>query len=179
LPFAEGPDSNFKMSFRIKLEKESFKFSGSHFTVFGPDRAERLHGHNYYVRLELTISDLDQKLGMAFDFNIIKPIMREITSNLDEYILLPQHSPFVSLTKTGSSIEVLFSGKRYSLPESDVKVLPVVNITTEELARFIAKELEARIKSLTPPIRHLQRLSVGVEETRGQASFFDLGLASE
>jgi 6-pyruvoyltetrahydropterin/6-carboxytetrahydropterin synthase len=162
------------MSYRIALAKEDFKFSGSHFTVFGPDRAERLHGHNYYVTVELTVASLDPDLGMAFDFNLIKPMLRAITAGMDEYILLPANSPFVKLEALARSTVVHFSGKRYELPNEDVKVLPLVNITTEELARFIAEELLRKLQGQS--LTQLQRISIGVEETRGQATFFELSV---
>lgn len=162
------------MGYRITLAKEDFKFSGSHFTVFGPDQAERLHGHNYYVTVELTVSSLDPDLGMAFDFNLIKPLMREITASMDEFILLPANSPFVKLETLAKTTVVHFSGKRYELPNEDVKVLPLVNITTEELARYITEELMQKLKGT--PLTRLKRVSIGVEETRGQATFFELSV---
>ena len=43
----------------LALAKEDFKFSVAHFTLFGPERAETLHGHNYRVAIELTGPALD------------------------------------------------------------------------------------------------------------------------
>jgi hypothetical protein len=37
----------------IELEKESFKFSAAHFLIFPDGSAERLHGHNYRVFVEI------------------------------------------------------------------------------------------------------------------------------
>ena len=38
----------------IELHKEAMKFSAGHFTIFGPDRREPLHGHNFTVKAEIT-----------------------------------------------------------------------------------------------------------------------------
>ena len=88
------------MSFRIRLEKESIKFSCSHFTIFGPDKAEALHGHNYYVTAEFGLRELDETLGMAFDFNLLKPLLKQEADRLDEHILVPNRSPFLKIERT-------------------------------------------------------------------------------
>lgn len=163
------------MPYRIVLEKESFKFSCSHFTVFSDDRAERLHGHNYYVAVEIEVNEIDTSQGFAFDFNEIKPLVREITDQLDEFVLLPAQSPYVTLELTGDSVRVLFSSKRYELPKRDVRILPVVNVTTEELARYISVELRKRL----PMLKDLKCLSVGVRETRGQGVYYAWSPQSE
>lgn len=163
--------------FRIHLAKENFKFSCSHFTIFGPDRAESLHGHNYYVTVELSLSGLDPELGMAFDFNLVKPILRSIADELDERVLLPEKSKFLKLKLEGAQVSVRFGEKSYSFPSSDSAILPVVNITSEELARYFANEFVARIrKTQSPGLKLIRKLSVGVEETRGQIVFYDVDL---
>src|SRR5690606_33706927 len=134
-----------KMAYRIVLEKENFKFSGSHFTIFDSTRSERLHGHNYYVRLEVRVRELDPELGMAFDFNLLKPIVRQITESLDEYVLLPEKSPHVAIERTTTSVIASFNGKRYEFPSEDVRLLPIVNVTSELLASYIAGEIVDRL----------------------------------
>jgi 6-pyruvoyl-tetrahydropterin synthase len=47
--------------FHIELAKEDFKFSAAHFTLFGPDAAERLHGHNYRVTVAVEGEELDAR----------------------------------------------------------------------------------------------------------------------
>ena len=165
------------MSFRIRLEKENFKFSVSHFTVLGPGKAERLHGHNYYVTLEIDVSALDPDLGMAFDFNAIKPIVRELTDKLDERILLPNRSPHLKIeTKNGQVRAELLAAsgskaKHYEFPEDDVMILPVANVTSEELARLLGDSLIERLKQGKLADR-IGQIAIGVQETRGQAALY-------
>ena len=163
------------MPYRIVLEKENFKFSCSHFTIFDEDRGERLHGHNYYVAIEIELDEIDTALGMAFDFNEIKPLVREITDQLDEYVLLPAQSPHLNLELSGESVRIVFSSKQYEIPKRDVRILPVSNVTTEELSRYISEELRKRLPMLTS----LTRLSVGVRETRGQGVYYDWSPATD
>ncbi|MEK7355301.1 MAG: 6-carboxytetrahydropterin synthase [Bdellovibrionota bacterium] len=162
------------MAFRIRLEKENFKFSCSHFTIFGPSRAEALHGHNYYVSVELKLASLDPKLGMAFDFNLVKPLVRAVADRLDERVLVPENSPYLTIQKSADRIVATYGAKKYDLPAADVILLPVVNVTSEELARHFADEL---LKGLAPHPESLARVesvTVGIEETRGQSVYYDL-----
>ncbi len=40
-------------TFATRVEKEHLKFSAAHFLIFANGSAERLHGHNYRVAVEL------------------------------------------------------------------------------------------------------------------------------
>ena len=65
----------------IELQKEYFKFSAAHFLIFPDGSAERLHGHNYRVFVEVDGSLSDY--GLVIDFNAIKPLVRELLDQLD------------------------------------------------------------------------------------------------
>lgn len=151
--------------YSIHLAKEPFKFSCSHFTIFGPEEAERLHGHNYQVSVGIEVKETDPKLGFAFDFNKVKPMIRAFCDELDERILIPQKSPYLKIKNEGHEIEVRFAEKRYVFPVSDAVLVPLVNISAEELARFASDRLRADMKALP----HWLSLDVNVEETRGQS----------
>lgn len=153
------------MSFAIHLQKENFKFSCSHFTVLSKDTAEHLHGHNYQLRVSLKISDLDPNLGFAFDFNMVKPIIKGLCDEVDEKILLPLDSPYVSVKESNEQIHVQFKSRKYSFPKEDSVLLPISNVTSEELARWFGKRLAKELKN----IPQLTKLRVSVEETRGQS----------
>jgi len=157
------------MSFSIRLSKENFKFSCSHFTILAKDHAERLHGHNYYIEAEFELKSIDDKLGMGFDFNLVKPLIREIADQLDEFVLIPSKSPYLKIEATKDRIIVRFHDKHYDLPASDVKSLPVANITSEELARYVATQLLERMKKDAQLASRVKSLSIGIQETRGQA----------
>lgn len=156
--------------FRLHLAKEPFKFSCSHFTILAPDRAERLHGHNYQLRADIWLDAIDEQLGMAFDFNAVKPLIRGFCDRLDERILLPARSPYVTITEHSGQVEVTFGPKRYSFPKEDTLALPVLNISSEELARYAANTLAPALESLP----HWTKLRVYVEETRGQSVSYEI-----
>ncbi len=162
------------MSFRIRLEKETVKFSCSHFTIFGSDSAESLHGHNYYVIAEFGLSEIDSRVGMAFDFNLLKPILKSLAEQLDEHVLIPTRSPFLKVERTSDSVKVTHAEKHYSFPAADVLLLDIVNITSEELAREFANRLIEDFKTQSKPeFARITTISIGIQETRGQTVFFD------
>jgi len=156
--------------YEIHLSKETFKFSCSHFTILAADKAERLHGHNYQLRVDIEVPDTDSKLGMAFDFNVVKPSIKDFCDRLDERILLPKNSPYLKLQANGSQIEASFQSKRYSFPAEDTITLPLTNITSEELARHAAHDLKKVLSGLSG----WRALRVHIEETRGQSVSYTL-----
>lgn len=156
------------MSYLIRLQKENFKFSGTHFTIFSADASERLHGHNYYVAVELEVAAVDEKLGLAFDFNEIKPLVRQECQLLDEYVLIPCQSPYLKIERANGNLVVSFKGKLYSFPQGDVQELPLVNITSEELSKYLCERIATQLhKELK-----INLLKVSVEESHGQAVTF-------
>jgi 6-pyruvoyltetrahydropterin/6-carboxytetrahydropterin synthase len=157
------------MSYRFRLAKESFKFSCTHFTIFGPDSAERMHGHNYLVSFEFTCEDIRGDLGLAFDFNEFKPLMKKACDDLDEAVLIPLQSPYLKIKQADNEVEVLFSRKRYVLPKEDVRLLPIVNISIEALASYMHGRLKAQLK----PEWKIVSLAVGIQETAGQGVSFE------
>jgi 6-pyruvoyltetrahydropterin/6-carboxytetrahydropterin synthase len=156
--------------YTIHLAKEPFKFSCSHFTILAKDRAERLHGHNYQVRVRIEVTKVDRDLGLAFDFNQAKPLIRAFCEELDERILIPKDSPYLKIEKLEAQIKISFAGKSYSFPETDCALLPLVNITAEELSRLACERFLSEFKSLP----HWSAIEVDIEETRGQSVSYKL-----
>lgn len=169
--------------FRIHIQKESYKFSATHFTVFSATKAEKLHGHNYAVSVECELTDLND-LGMGFEFNTLKPHIKKLADSWDEHILIAGQNPFISarserIDKTEHKI-FEFHGRSYRFPSDEVKVLPISNITSEELAREFSKCLVASwFDSLSEPERtalkaNLNWIEIGIEETSGQKAIYRL-----
>lgn len=154
------------MSYKISLSKERFKFSASHFTIFSADKAESLHGHNYFVRCEVITNDVDKDLSMAFVFSELKDKIDFLCKGLDEKVLLPESSPFVKIQKNKDNIEVSFQTKFYSFPEEDCQLLPISNITAEALAKYLCEKLISFISF------SYQSIEVAVQESTGQTVSF-------
>ena len=151
--------------YTIHLAKEPFKFSCSHFTILSSEHAERLHGHNYQMRVDISLDKVDPKLGMAFDFNAVKPKIRMICDELDERILLPTNSPYLKISEEGAQLRAVFNQKTYVFPAEDCLRLPLTNVTSEELSRYMCERLFAMLKEQS----FWTSIQVEVEETRGQS----------
>jgi 6-pyruvoyltetrahydropterin/6-carboxytetrahydropterin synthase len=150
----------------IDLEKEYFKFSAAHFLIFPDGSAERLHGHNYRVRVRLG-AELSP-FGLVLDFKAVKPVVRGICDRLDEHWIVPgEHSELRIAEEPGNSVEVRYRDRRYRAPREDVIVLPINNTSSENLATWFGRELLAELSRRFPDVR-VSDLSVAVEETAGQ-----------
>ncbi len=152
-------------AYQIVLAKEDFKFSVAHFTIFGPQRAEHLHGHNYRVRVRAEGSKLDE-YGLLLDIGPLKARIRQACSEFDEKTLLPRNSPLVSIAESGGRISLEYDDRRYDLPAAEVLLLPVLNVTLEELARLLWNRLAEGLDE------RLVELEVEVEETAGQSCLY-------
>ncbi len=162
--------------YTVSVSKEYLKFSSAHFTVFDDSSLERLHGHNYYVSVD--VDCIDAPNGLALEFKQLKRAVKSLCDQLDEKVLLPTESPLVRVSKMEDRFEVTFQGagfrKRYAFPCEDVELLPVANVTSETLAAFLCGELRKRLEQDWDRRERgaientILGFRVGVEETRGQ-----------
>ena len=123
----------------IRLDKENMKFSAGHFTIFGPGERERLHGHNFKVAVVLHACVGDN--GLCFDYGIYKRKLVALCRELNEYFLLPGRSPLLRIEQDGDAVVAVFGTERIPFLRADVLVLPITNITLEELAGYLLGRL--------------------------------------
>jgi len=156
----------------IRLQKEDFKFSVAHFLIFPDGSKERLHGHNYRVAVDLD-GGLDGD-GLVIDFKQVKPHIRALCAELDEYWLVPGEHPEVKVDhRADGHTEVVYRECRYMAPTSEVVVLPIANTSSELFAAWFAHELDRRIAADIGEGKVL-RLRVSIEETAGQSGEFEI-----
>lgn len=151
----------------LLLAKQNFKFSAAHFLIFDEKNAERLHGHNYQVKVDITIppeEDL-QKQGYFVDFNVFKKAIKARLDEWDEIVLLPRLHPDMKIQKNGKSLDVRFRDRHYVFPADEVLLLDVTNTSVEQLSRLLAQDFLEKFRSYK-----VQRVRVSVEETRGQGA---------
>ena len=126
-------------STRIELFKEHFKFSSGHFTIFSPTDRENLHGHNFTVGV--TIDCEVRGNGIAVDYAAYKRRIADLCSQLNERFLLPGSSPHLRIEEDGGHVYAVFGDERIPFLARDVLVLPLDNITLEELSRWFLDKL--------------------------------------
>ena len=71
------------MDASLHIGKEALKFSAAHFTIFSATEAERLHGHNYHVSLDVW-GDMGGE-GLIIDAGELKRIVQRLCEDLDDY----------------------------------------------------------------------------------------------
>ena len=120
---------------KIELFKEAMKFSAAHFTIFSATHRENLHGHNFTVQAELEGAVSDN--GMTFDYAECRRKLIEACMKLNEVTLLPGKSPHLTVKEDGGHVIALFHDEQLTFLRRDVLVLPVRNVTCEELSAYL------------------------------------------
>lgn len=146
------------------------RFVAGHFLP-SVEKCSRLHGHNY--ALTIVVEGEPDRNGIILDFMKLKEAANKLIDRIDHRMLLPGSGKSMTLRQSGNSVSVKFGGKRYIFPVSDVVMLPLKNVSAEELSAYFAEELAgsgifgANVKSI----------SVGVSEGRGQEAWTERHLA--
>ncbi|MGZ3770142.1 MAG: 6-pyruvoyl trahydropterin synthase family protein [Bdellovibrio sp.] len=151
----------------LHLAKQNFKFSAAHFLIFDEQHAERLHGHNYQVRVDIKSSsevDLHTK-GYFLDFNVFKKYIKSRLDLWDEIVILPEKHPDMKFNKNGKCLEVNFRDRFYAFPLNEVVLLPVTNTSVEQLSKLLAEDFLREFKKYG-----VEEVTVSVEETQGQGA---------
>ncbi len=154
----------------IEVDKEYLKFSAAHFLIFPDGSAERLHGHNYrvFVEVEARLS----RHGLVIDFLHIKPVIRELVDRLDEHWIVPgEHQELRCEERPDGTTEVRYRDRVYTAPSEDIIVLPINNTSAENFAAFLGRELLRRLEERFDDLE-TQTLRVAVEETPGQRAVY-------
>lgn len=148
----------------IQIAKDYLGFSAGHFTIFSATRRERLHGHSFRLRAEI-VATVDDN-GLTFDYGPVKRALKALCDELDERLLLPSQSPHLQIKKTSKGLDLCFNKEVMTLPADDVLVLPIRNVTVEELSQYFLQ----RLLSLTDiiAISGLHKLTIGVSSGSGQ-----------
>lgn len=150
------------MGYKVIVESSEVKFSASHF-LKEPLQCTRLHGHNYYVSVELS-DDLD-KNHFVVDFTDLKENLKAIVKPMDHYVLIPTQSDELEIKEEKEFVEVITSSKRYVFPREDVFFLPLPATTSELLAKYIYNKLKETYGN--------KKIKVKIEESRSTKAVFE------
>jgi len=151
-------------SYRVEVSKEAFVFSAAHFITFAGDICERVHGHNYGVKVAVE-GPLDVNRYVV-DFIALRDAVLKETTALDHHVLLPEYHAEISVTGEDGEYIARFRDRRWVFPADDCIILPVVNTTAEEIARVIAERVRERTKESFGEA--ITMIEVGVDENHGQ-----------
>ncbi len=148
----------------IELFEEGMNFSVAHFTLFSKTERERLHGHNYRVHALLTT--VVQDIGITFDYAIYREKLLALCQRLNRYLLLPEKSPLLKIVEKNNYYYVYFNEDEMPFLKKDVLMLPIRNITIEELASWFVEQLVADKEAITK--HRIQAITIKVSNGPGR-----------
>ncbi len=137
--------------------------------IFENGGREPLHGHNYRVQVKGEAPDLHG--DMVFDFLNIKPIVREVCDSLDHKLLIPKENKFLKIYTDKKNYVIETPDESYfSIPQTDVLLLPILNTSAERIGMYISEEIRRLVKERFQYA--FTSLEVEVEETPGQSAVY-------
>jgi len=146
--------------------KSHITFSACHM-LLRHDKCSRLHGHTYAVHLR--IKGLPDKDMFLIDFHLLKKELRDLTEEMDHRTLIPGANEDIRIDDDPDqpNIVIDMSGKVYSIPREDTRILPLKATTVEELSKYLLELLVQRLE--LPHV--LDEISLGVDEGQGQGAW--------
>jgi len=123
----------------IEIEKQYLHFSAAHFTIFSATERERLHGHNFRLAVEIT-GEIDDN-GLCFDYAIYKKVLKDLCHQYDEYTLIAEQSPHLKIRSDDEYVYVTHNERTQPLLKTDTILLPIKNVTIEELSHYFLDKL--------------------------------------
>ncbi len=137
--------------------------------IFEDGGREPLHGHNYRVQVR---GEVPQLAGdMVFDFLNIKPIVRDVCDSLDHKLLIPKDNQHLKIYTDKKNYVIQTPDESiFSIPMSDVLLLPILNTSAERIAVYICDEIRVKVRDQFG--FSFKSLEVEVEETPGQSAVY-------
>jgi 6-pyruvoyltetrahydropterin/6-carboxytetrahydropterin synthase len=137
--------------------------------IFENGGREPLHGHNYRVQVRGEAPQLEG--DMVFDFLDIKPIVREVCDSLDHKLLIPKDNKHLKIyTEKKNYVIETPDESVFSIPMTDVLLLPILNTSAERIAVYICDEIRKKVSQKFG--FSFNSLEVEVEETPGQSAVY-------
>lgn len=127
----------------------SASFPGAHRLNNYPGACKNLHGHNWKIRVQLAVKELDE-LGMAIDFGVVKEHLRNLMNKFDH-----QYLNDLEWFKTEESDSNQTIGKK--------------NPTSENIARVIFEEMQKSLGNNNVSINEVE-----VWESDNSSVIYDL-----
>ena len=163
-------------TFEVFVAKDTFKFNAAHFVAFRGYR-ERLHGHNYTVSVRIqgarTYIGPD---GYVIDYGNIKKVCKDVCKDLNEHFLCPIHADVLKISHLPGNqmvrIDCVEDGTYFEFPIGDVKFLPLVHATTEELAVYLWSRIMEQLDAPYLLQRGITSMELTVAEAPGQQATF-------
>lgn len=149
----------------VEIHKEELKFSSGHFMLLSATTRETMHGHDY--QLAVAFHALIQENGMAFDCREYKEKLAAICATLDYRFIIPEQSAYMQIEKTANQLICHFNQQVITFLKQDAVLLPICNVTLEELSYWFLQQLTndpARLQQ-----HFIQGITVKIFNGRGES----------
>ena len=153
-----------KKTTTIEICNQELSFSIAHFTTFSATKRERLHGHNYFVHVCFTAEIQD--FGLAFDYEKGKEKLYKLCRSLHSYMVLTKHSPYLTMTEDDIYYQVVFDQDKMFFLKKDTLILPIRNVTIEEMAQWFVDQLSLDTQFIADC--HIKEIYVKISNGPGQ-----------
>ena len=150
----------------IELQKENMCFNAGHTTIFSATEREPLHGHYYQVFVAITAWVSEN--GMKFDYRYYKLRVGSLCAVLNQIFLMPMYSPYLEFSQDEAYYYFSFNGKTMPFLKEDIKLMPVSNITIEELSKWFVSQLTNNTQELLD--FDIEKIEVKVFSAPGQSA---------
>ena len=143
--------------------RSNIRFSSAHI-IPEYEKCGRLHGHTYAVHVKI-FGKMDKK-GIIMDFSVLKEALREVVSELDHKILIPEKSNVAKIVEEKDSVKISVLDKNYVFPKNDCIFLPIDSTSAENLSEYILTKI---LDTISLP-NSVSAIEVGVDEGYGQGA---------
>ncbi len=123
----------------IELHRNALKFSAGHLMMLSDRVRESLHGHDY--QLNVALHTIVGAHGLALDLRHYRDKLLALCATLDYHFILPGQSPWLKLEEQSAHWIVHFNQQHFSFLKTDAVVLPICNVTLEELSGWFLAQL--------------------------------------
>lgn len=159
-------DNSNSQNTTIMIASSLMKFAAGHFTIFSEHHRETIHGHNFKV--ECLIGASIERNDMAFDYGVFKKAFVLLCASLDEKLLLPAHSLYLTIKQNQSNVHCFYGDEEMLFPKRDVVILPLENITIEAMAKWFLEQIKIKTHLLNEyPIDSLEISVLSSPSQRG------------
>mmetsp|Transcript_14177 Transcript_14177/g.48661 ORF Transcript_14177/g.48661 Transcript_14177/m.48661 type:complete len:501 (-) Transcript_14177:24-1526(-) len=169
---AKGSPQRSQHFSTIEIGKDDMMFNAAHFTVFSAQERESLHGHTHAVRVAFTGPVGED--GMVENYQVFKKRVRELCDKWDETYLVPGHCRHLNIREEGERVVIEHNGVAQDLPKNDCRIIPVRNVTLEELSmlflRLVVGESEVS-KSSWADEKNIVAVSVKISSDGGRGQW--------
>ncbi|NJM12529.1 MAG: hypothetical protein HC889_12235 [Synechococcaceae cyanobacterium SM1_2_3] len=163
----------------LHIRKDGLKFAAAHMTVFPDGSKENLHGHNYQVELTVDLAE-PPTLARMLSYERFKQALRTVCGAWDEKVLIAGENRWLEpLAAAEGDYAFRLCGKRYVLPADEVAVLPLDNITAENLAQLLCERFWAELlrDSSIAWSERVAAISLRIDESPGQGATYAVTVA--